>query len=199
MDPFWLTTKTGERFLVRYARPEDLEGLLAMITELAEERSYILVDKPPTLEEERVWLERGIKNVKDGKIIHWVVEKDGKLVGGLDASRRPLKMSHVVEIGIALLKEARRKGLGEQLLRTMIDAILKKWTDPIIISISVFSLNERARALYKKLGFVEVARFPFFIDHFGEHCDLIMMYWKGSPLLKKLGAEMEKAERRDDD
>jgi RimJ/RimL family protein N-acetyltransferase len=186
MERFWITAKTGERFLVRLAKPDDLEGLLSMITELIEERSYILMKEPPTLEEERVWLERGIKNVKEGRVIHWVVEKNGKLVGGLDASRRPLKMSHLVEIGIALLKEARGKGLGERLLRKMIDEILKKWTDPIIISISVFSLNERARALYKKVGFVEVARFPFFIDHFGEYCDLHMMYWKDSPLLRKM-------------
>lgn len=192
MDLFQLTAKTGERFLVRKAKPEDIEGCLAMISELVDEKVYILYDKKPTLEEERRWLERAMDNVRKGELIHWLVEKDGRIVGGIDASRRPMKMHHIVEIGIVLLKDARGKGIGEHLIKKMIEAILEKWKEPILITLSVLERNARAKALYKKTGFVKVASFPLWIDHYGELIDLDMMYWKDSPLLKKKGIKLGK-------
>ena len=192
MDRFQLIAKTGELFLVRKARPEDVEGCLAMISELVDEKVYILYDKKPTLEEERKWLERAMDNIRKGELIHWLVEKDRRIVGGIDASRRPMKMHHTVEIGIVLLKDARGKGVGEQLIKKMIEAILEQWKEPILITLGVFEKNERAKALYRKAGFAKVASYPLWIDHYGELIDLDMMYWKDSPLLRKKGIKLGK-------
>ncbi len=188
---FEITTKTGDRYLVREPREEDLDEILEYITELVNERVFIVMDHVPSREEEKEWLENTIKDVRENRKIHWIVEKDGKIVGGIEARKGRMKHKHTVELGIALLKEARGKGLGKQLMQRLIDEIFKKWPDVKLIWLGVFSKNEPAKALYWKLGFRPVARLPGWRFHFGEYVDEEIWYWKDSPLVKELGIELE--------
>ncbi len=187
---FVINSKTGEEYLVREPRKEDLDQLLSYITELVNEKTFIIMDHPPTREEEEDWLRDALKGISTGTKIHWVVEKNGEIVGSIDARKGKMKRSHTVEVGIALLKEARRKGLGTALMKRMIAEIFKKWPDTKLVYLGVFSKNEAAKGLYYKLGFRPVARHPGMDLHFGEYIDEEIWYWKDSPLVKELGLEL---------
>jgi len=75
-----------------------------------------------------------------------------------------------------VLKEYRGLGIGKLLIGNLL-----KWAEhnPYIekISLGVFSTNERAITLYKKLGFVEEARKINGIKlHDNEYIDDVLMY-----------------------
>ena len=157
--------------MVREPRMDDLDQLLAYIKELVEEKTYIGVDHVPTREEERKWLEKKLEEMKNGETIYWVVEKDGKLIGGIEARKGSMKQKHAVEMGIALLNEARGKGLGRQLMQRTLEEIFKKWPDAKLVWLGVFSKNDPAKALYWKLGFRPVARLPAWNSYSGRYID----------------------------
>ncbi|MCA0969196.1 GNAT family N-acetyltransferase [Halobacillus litoralis] len=58
------------------------------------------------------------------------------------------------ELGIAITDTARGKGLGEALMKRLIQAAQEEGRPAL--SLSVDSANEKALALYKKLGFIVV-------------------------------------------
>ncbi len=177
-ERFEITAKTGEKYVVREPTIDDLDGLLDYITELVKERTFIAMDHVPTREEEKEWLENSIKDIKENRKIHWIIEKGGKIVGGIEARKGTMKQKHTVELGIALLSEARGKGLGKQLMQRMLDEVFKKWPDVKLIWLGVFSKNEPAKALYWKLGFRPVARLPNWNYHFGGYIDEEIWYWQ---------------------
>ena len=90
----------------------------------------------------------------------WFVAIDPQagIVGDAQLKGSSLKTGlHRCTLGIGLEKAWRGQGLGEHLMQTAIDfcreAPSLDWLD-----LGVFSGNPRAKALYDKLGFVEVGR-----------------------------------------
>ncbi len=187
---FQIKSKCGEIYLVREPTMDDLDQILAYITELVNEKALILMDHVPTRDEEREWLRDKIEDAKNGNVIYWIVEKAGKVVGSIESRRGSLKQKHMAELGIALLKEARGKGIAKALTSRLIKETLKKWLDVNLIWLGVYSKNEPAKHLYWKLGFRPVARLPLRADHFGELIDEEIWYWKDSPALKKSGLNL---------
>ena len=84
---------------------------------------------------------------------HFVaVDGSGKVVGWCDVS--PVfghSRAHIGVLGIALLPEARGRGLGAQLLQAAID---KSWARGLTrLELSVRADNPKAKALYERFGF----------------------------------------------
>ena len=69
------------------------------------------------------------------------------------------RVRHRSRIGISVAGEYRGVGVGETLLRTVIDWA-KQQPGLERLELSVFAHNTRAINLYRKLGFVEMARLP---------------------------------------
>lgn len=89
--------------------------------------------------------------------LQFVALEGGKVVGfcELDPSPHPVH-AHTASMDMALLPEVRGRGIGELLLRTVIEAGRKHGLSRI--GLSVFADNERAIKLYKKCGFEEEGR-----------------------------------------
>ena len=86
----------------------------------------------------------------------WGIFHQDNIVGNAQISSGELpKNLHRVDLGIGILKEYRNKGLGKRLLYTVI-----QWcrVRPSIhwIDLGVFSGNNNAMALFKKVGFQKV-------------------------------------------
>ncbi len=146
------------------------EAFLDFISELIDEDTYLLVNKKPTLKEERIWLSNKRTAIKDKKEIAFTAW-DGRILAGIcDAKRGPFKQGDNVLLGIALRKKYRGQGLGEKLLRLTI-ASVKKMFKPKNIWLSVYRDNEVAQRLYKKVGFRTFARLPEWIKHKGRYLD----------------------------
>ncbi len=164
----------GTRTVFREPKPDDARQLMEFINSvIAERMSGIVLDKKLTLKTEKVWLAGVLKEIRKREAVMLLVESDGKILGNCHASRRPMKHAHRVMIGIALVKEARGKGIGEAAMRATIDLVRKRMKGVEFIDLSTFGYNKRAQRLYRNLGFVKVGDIPDAVregdQYFSEH------------------------------
>lgn len=135
---------------------------------LIDEDVFIVIDRKPTMKEERAWLEAKLKSIRNGDHV-FLTAWDGKRhVGNCEARRDLWKERGNVSIGLAIRKGYRGKGLGEKLLRETI-RLAKKRFRPKNIYLRVFSDNKIAKSLYRKVGFRTIARFPAWTLHKGRY------------------------------
>jgi len=120
----------------------------------------------------------------------WIVETDARIIGHADLKSPKLSSSlHRAVFAIGLEREARGQGFGRDLsalaLEWARDERLIEWVD-----LYVFSHNRRARALYRALGFTEVAtvRDRFRVN--GERIDDIHMTLRLQPAERSLHASI---------
>lgn len=170
-----ITLKDGRRVELRGLRAnENVRMLRDYINAFVKEKAFLLVKKRLSLREERKWLEKTLREVRKGKKVFLAAFHDGKIVGTCEAG---LTDGNVELLGVTIVREFRRTGLGNTLMQRVIAAVRKKFR-PRIIFLRVMGDNKPARALYKKIGFCEVACLPKWFDHFGKLQDCIYMVLK---------------------
>ncbi|MBM7706576.1 RimJ/RimL family protein N-acetyltransferase [Chryseomicrobium aureum] len=144
--------------MIRLARPEDAEAMVAIQKEVLTEEIYFVstIDEfHQTVEGQREWIQAKQEHPNE---VLFVAEKDGEVVGWLVfQTEGRIKVRHTGKFGVMIKQEARGQGYGKQLVQGLID-----WAHahPVIekISLFTFATNTRAIALYKQLGFVEEGR-----------------------------------------
>lgn len=165
-----------QEVVVRSATKQDAQGILEVVTAVIGEEIYQLTSSSEfnyTVEAEEKWIDSYLTN--PNKII-FVAEIDSKIVGMLDFSngfRR--RIAHTGEFGMSIAKTARDQGVGAILLQALFNWAAKH---EIIekICLNVHANNERAIALYKKMGFeIEGIRKRDLKYGEGEYVDTIVM------------------------
>ncbi len=147
------------------------------INKLILERAYLIHSKQFSLAEEKKWFAKEIAGNRKGTNIYLKALFRGKLVGSCSAMRGIGKESGNAELGIAIAKGWRGKGLGKVMLKEMIGLAKRRWKARNI-HLSVFEKNKRARKLYASVGFREIARLPGWIDHHGERMGKLILVLK---------------------
>ena len=141
-----LTTSTIESvdIEVRSAGEEDRLRLATVFAAVAEERDGIATEPPVDVElRAATWrLEGGLVAVVEGEI-----------VGSIHVDVSPHGFG---EIGMAVLREWRGRGVGSALLAAAIEWARQQGLHKL--SLSVFPHNAAAIALYRKFGFVQEGR-----------------------------------------
>jgi RimJ/RimL family protein N-acetyltransferase len=130
--------------VVRSSRENDRLALARLFAEVAEERDGIATEPPVDVA---------------GRAASWrlegdlLAEADGRVVGAIhvEASRHGYG-----EIGMAVAREWRGRGVGSALLAAAVEWARQRGLHKL--SLSVFPHNEAAIALYRKFGFVEEGR-----------------------------------------
>lgn len=88
-----------------------------------------------------------------------VVEMNGRLIANAMITRfRKKKMRHRGNVAVSVLKEFWNLGIGKKLLICLEDHA-KQW-GLSQLELDYFSGNERGRALYEKIGFIQVGEIP---------------------------------------
>jgi len=130
-------------WIVRPATEDDLEPALDVLVSVAEERLYIGTE-PPVDRDERLtkWRER----FADPKATMFVAVAEGRVVGTAD-----VKWAGASEIGMAILPEWRRSGIGSALLEALISWCEDSGSHKM--ELQVWPHNHAAIALYEKFGF----------------------------------------------
>jgi putative acetyltransferase len=97
------------------------------------------------------WKKR-LSNLPQG-VYSLVAELGGELVGqiGLEAMQNP-RRKHVATLGMAVKDSCQGQGVGTKLLTSAID-FAENWLDIRRVELTVYVDNDKAIALYKKLGF----------------------------------------------
>ena len=129
---------------IRPAREDDRLPLAEVFAAVAEERDGIATEPPVDVEA------RAVSWTLDGTL---VAVADGEIVGSIhvDASRHGFG-----EIGMAVARAWRGRGVGSALLAAAIDDARERGLHKL--SLSVFAHNAAGIALYRKYGFVEEGR-----------------------------------------
>ncbi|MHB1440292.1 MAG: GNAT family N-acetyltransferase [Cuniculiplasma sp.] len=167
--------------MIRELRWEDMNDLIgnyySYYEEVEENPEFgiILFNSRPSFESEVGWFTNLYRAVLSGDAFVRVAEEDGHVVGICDVRRlRPgTELSHTGDLGIVIKEEYRDKGIGRGLMQSVIEASKGKLE---VLILSVFTNNERAYTLYRKLGFVEYGRRPLAIKRGERYFDETLMY-----------------------
>lgn len=173
----YFKSKKGDEVLIRTALAKDAEGTINVNMRVLEEGEFMLRE----LDEANYKTENERKNIEnyfhDKGCLYIVAEIKGKIGGYLEFRRGGLRRtSHSGMFSMFIIKDFRGVGIGEMLLGSLIDWAEKN-SGIEKITLSVFSTNERAQALYRKLGFVVEGMCPKDMKlKDGTYIDSILMY-----------------------
>lgn len=138
--------------IIREATIEDAEKLVALIKQVESESDFMLFEageRNITVEQQRSRIE-AMQETDNSNI--FVAEEEGRLVGYLFAIGGAAKRNkHSAYLVIGILQEYTSRGIGRQLFVALQDWAIQKQLHRI--ELTVMSHNERAIALYKKMGF----------------------------------------------
>jgi len=167
------TAKDGLKVTLRTPIWRDLDDLLELINTAVAEQVDILIDRPQTREQEADWLGRVLARIEKGEAVYVVPEADGRVVGNSEVSRRAGCMNHTGDLGILLRREYRNRGIGTEMMRTLIDEARKMGLERLFLR--HFAGNLRARHVYEKVGFKETGREPKAVKRAGNYEDVVIM------------------------
>ena len=151
--------KDGRICTIREIEVKDAADMLDQIKTIMGESDF-LSSNP---EEIRLTVEDEAKIIQDfnesENILMLVVEMDGRLIANGKIRRLSKeKLRHRGHMGIAVLKEFWNLGIGTILMRCLED--YAKQLGLSQLELEFFSGNERGRALYEKIGYIQVGEIP---------------------------------------
>lgn len=165
----------GEKVTFRYPRMSDLEGLLELVNAIVDDKAMVSSQTKKTKKEERAWLLSILKNMKKKEGIYLLVEINGKIVGNAAVElHKESAKKHVGVFGIMLRKEVRGKGIGEKLLRCVMEEA-RKVLKVKIITLEVMKSNTVAQHLYKKSGFKVIGTIKSGVRYYNRYEDDVLM------------------------
>jgi len=169
-------SKSDAEVEIRSAVKQDAVAILDLSKGVIGEEIYQLTSGSEfkmSNEAEEKWIESHLSNPNH---IILVAEMNSKIVGLLDFSNgHRQRIAHTGEFGMSVEKYARDQGVGSLLLKVLIEWATQNKTIEKI-GLNVHSNNERAIALYKKMGFeIEGIRKRDLKYGDGQYVDTIVM------------------------
>lgn len=100
------------------------------------------------------WSEKSIASELENPLSYWLVALEGSTVAGYAGSQTVLGETDMMNV--AVRPECRRQGVAEALIAALIAELKER--ESRCLTLEVRYSNAPARALYEKLGFLEVGR-----------------------------------------
>ena len=102
------------------------------------------------------WSENSIASELTNKLALWLVaEVDGRVAGYIGSQTVPDESDMM---NVAVHPDFRRRGIAEALVNALCDALKKQGS--VSLTLEVRASNDPAKALYEKLGFLQVGKRP---------------------------------------
>ena len=140
MTKYKFTVKDGTKILLRQPRLTDAKIAKEYINSfVGEKKSGFLINERVSFKNENSWLKKIISDIKKKQLVFLFAETNGKIVGSCEIRQMSAKHSHRATFGIGVIKNMRRKGLGNELCRRTISLAKKKLHKLEIIELSHFS------------------------------------------------------------
>ena len=100
------------------------------------------------------WSEKSVASELENPLSYWLVALEGNAVAGYVGSQTVLGETDMMNVAVS--PEFRRQGVAEALIQALIGGLKKR--ESHCLTLEVRDSNAPARALYEKLGFLEVGR-----------------------------------------
>jgi len=144
--------------LIRELRSSDFDDILGyfyrFFDEAEKDPSFgIPIDfVKPSVGDELEWFAGMYKKMEGGDAVVMVAEIDSRVVGMCEVTRRSpgSPVSHRGDLGLAVGKDYRGKGVGAALLQETLQRCKGRFE---IIELAVFTTNEAAKRIYLRCGF----------------------------------------------
>ena len=120
------------------------------------------------------WSEASVAGELDNPLSVWLVCEDQGRVLGYVGSQTVLDETDMMNI--AVLPEARRAGIGERLILSLIELLKDRGSRSL--ALEVRASNTPAISLYKKLGFLQVGRRPNYYRSPREDALILRKEWQ---------------------
>ena len=147
----------------------DVSGVRDCVGRVAEEKRFLAVTSPFTLQESALYIAR----IVDLGYVSYVADDAGRIVGWCDIMPKMGHVhAHVGILGMGVLEDLRGRGLGTRLMRASLESARERWEQ---VELSVYGSNRYAQQLYRRFGFVERGRFPRGRKVDGVYDDVILM------------------------
>ena len=122
-------------------------------------RSMLPADVPQIAALERLcfsdpWSEGSVAGELENELSLWLVAEEDSTVRGYIGSQSVPPDCDILNLAVA--PDARRQGLGQQLLQALLDALHRRGIERVFLEVR--PTNVPARALYAALGFEEIGR-----------------------------------------
>lgn len=165
---------------IREIKKEDInhaKEYMEFINTLVEEDAMIGLNKKTTIEDVRNSLRNLIAKVDSGERLHLTAWDRENLVGLCDIKLKKFCQSHMGQLAVMIAKDYRNQGIGTRMIKKALD-MARNISGLKIVEMIVFSTNERAIRLYKKLGFKDVAKIPREYEYRSVLIDSIIMQYE---------------------
>jgi RimJ/RimL family protein N-acetyltransferase len=133
-------------FAVRLLRADEVESVLDLLDDVAAERRWIASEPPIPRERWREGFEKRLDD--EYAICLAAVDAGDRVIGELDAQGR---RDRPAEIGMAVAKEWRGRGVGTALMQGCVDWARERGVHKL--ALQVWPHNEAAIRLYERFGF----------------------------------------------
>lgn len=165
-----------EKIKIRRINKSDIKNVKAFqkyINTLVDEHAMLARNTKVTLNEEKEFLDKIIRS--KNKEIFLGLFCGNTPIGIANISQEKSALNHIGTLGISIAKEYRGQGYGKKLMMAVIDGVKQKNKQLKIIQLRVYTINKPAIALYKKFGFIKVAKLPKQIQYKGRLVDEFIM------------------------
>lgn len=126
----------------------DIEGFHSCLDAVASEQKFLGHLSAPPLKETRKWIMEAIEKGE----IRLIAADGAQIVGWCDIETYEHEgFDHSGKLGMGVLKEYRRQGIGKQLLKEALAAARDRCLERV--ELDVYASNARAINLYKKFKF----------------------------------------------
>lgn len=119
------------------------------------------------------WSEKSIASELENPLSYWLVALEGSTVAGYAGSQTVLGETDMMNV--AVRPEFRRQGIAEALILALIEGLKARQSH--CLTLEVRDSNAPARALYEKLGFLEVGRRKNYYRNPGEDALILRKEW----------------------
>ncbi|MCI6955912.1 MAG: ribosomal protein S18-alanine N-acetyltransferase [Clostridiales bacterium] len=100
------------------------------------------------------WSEKSVAGELENPLALWLVAMEGDSLAGYVGSQTVMDETDMMNLAVA--PQFRRQGVGEALVNALVASLKERGSR--CLTLEVRDSNEAARALYAKLGFVEIGR-----------------------------------------
>ncbi len=167
------TLEDGARLLLRPLTADDCDELIRMYTSAPPEDLHALRENVTDPAVVRGWVE----GMAEGRVLPLLALINGRIVGNAILYRLAGPHQHVGEVQIFLTKDFRSRGLGTEMLKTLIELARKEGLH--LLKAEAFAAQPKVIRAFEQLGFVRQCVFEdYFMLPDGQTRDIVLLHMR---------------------